>query len=353
MYPRRSSRLPKVSKKSPLRSPSPDEEVIQRKLRGKRRRTGQRTTDTGNGVVKTDKDSNRDIINIISDTQDARQVAEEVEGEVVEIVDEGVDESDEDCGSISSSVASGPSVLYHTMAKKQRPQDLCSACQKLYQRVKKMKAPVKKKLLDNDPKSLTCDQWVLIKKFRPRRLPNPRGKLLIHVQLVQKRLELKRGVKPSEQHMKEGESSACSRPHTFLQRNLRRCVKVPVKKERKNKRRKRTRGDSQGSRVAKQQRPHSNSRHQHIGNSCTDGNGRHPASGHSSPPGFESCANQETNSRANTDLTVKLIPCTVALESIMPRELPARKQTAKKSSGFRHLLAQLRGNSSMIVRETR
>ncbi|XP_022610600.1 uncharacterized protein LOC111228809 isoform X2 [Seriola dumerili] len=310
MNPRRSSRLPKAAKKSPQRSPSPNEEGIQRKLRSKKQRTGQRKTEAGDGVINTDEGSNRDIIDIINYTHDVKCVAEEDEGKFVEIADKGVDESDEDCASVTSSVASGPSVLYHTTSKKRRrPRDLCSACQKLYQRAKKMKAQIKNKLLDNDPKSLTCDQWVLIKKWRPRRLPN-------------------------------------------ATRNLRRCIKVPVKKERKNKRRKRTSDDSQGSRVAKQQRLHSNSHHQRIDNSCTDGGRGQPTSSHGSSPGFESCSDQETNNQADTDQTVELIPCTVTLETIKPRELLARQQKAKKTSGFRDLLAQLRGNSSMIVRET-
>ncbi|XP_039999469.1 uncharacterized protein si:ch211-227n13.3 isoform X2 [Xiphias gladius] len=347
MYPRRSARLTKSHKRSPQRSPSPNEEVIQRKLRVKRQRTGQRKTEAGDGAVNTDEGSNRDIIDIINDTHDAKRMAEEDEGKFVEVADKGVDESDEDCGSGTSSIASGPSLLYHTTTKKRRPsRDLCSACKKLYQKAKKSKAPIKNKLLDNNPKSLTCDQWVLIKKWKPRRLPNARGKLLTHVQLVEKRLQVNKGVKQSEQYV--GESTACSRPHTFLQRNLRRCVRVPVKKERKkNERRKRPREDSQGSRVAKQQRLHSNSHRQHIGTSSTDDSGLHLTSGHGSSGGFESCSDQETNSQADTDVTVESIPST------KPREVPPRQKTPKKTSGFRDLLAQLRGNSSMIVRETR
>ncbi|XP_018532971.1 uncharacterized protein si:ch211-227n13.3 isoform X2 [Lates calcarifer] len=313
MYLRRSSRLPQASKKSPQRSPSPHEEVIQRKLRGKRRGTWQRKTEADEGVVNTDKKSKRDIIDIINDTRDA-SVAEKDEGKFVEIADKGVDESDDDCCSVNSSIASGPSLLPHT--SKQRPaQGLCSACHKLYQRAKKMKAPIKNKLLNNDPKSLTCDQWVLIKKWMPRRLPNARGKLLIHVQRVTKKLRVKKRLK---QHV--GESSACSRPHTFLQRNLRCCVRATVKNDRKKKtRRKRTRDDSQGSRVAKQQRRRSNRHRQHTG----DDSGPLPTS---SP---------------------------VALETTKPRELKPMPKTTKKTSGFRDLLAQLRGNSSIIVRETR
>lgn len=133
----------------------------------------------------------------------------------------------------------------------------------------------------------------------------------------------------------------------FYARNLRRCVKVPVKQERKkNKRRKRTRDDCQGSRVAKQQRLHSNTHHQHI-NSTTD-NGRL----HSSMSVFEDCCDEEINDQTRTDLT-ELNPSTVTLETTRSRELPPKQTTPKKTRGFRDLLAQLRSNSSMIVRETR
>ncbi|XP_040910320.1 uncharacterized protein si:ch211-227n13.3 [Toxotes jaculatrix] len=352
MYLRRSSRIPKSSRKSPQRSPSPNE-VIQRKLRSKRQRIGQRKTEAGDGVVYTDERNNRDIINIIDDTHDTKCVSEEDEGKFVEVTDKGVDESDDDCASVTSSIASGPSVLYHTTPKKWRPSlDLCSACQKLYQKAKKMKAPIKNKLLDNDPESLTCDQWVLIKKWRPRRLPNAKGRLLIHVQLIMKSFQGKKGVKRRVQYVGEGESTTCSRPHTFLQRNLRRCVRVPLKKEgKRNKRRKRARDDTQGSHLAKQKRLRSNSHSPFIGKSFTDDSGLYPNSSHDSSPGLEGCNDQ--HSQADTHLTVALIPSTVTLKTTEPRELPQKKKTPKTTNGFRDLLAQLRGNSSMIVRETR
>lgn len=146
MYPRGSSRPPKASKRSPQRSPSPVEEVIQRRLRGKRQRSGLRKTEAADSVVNTDEGRERDIIDIINTTHDAQRVAEDDEVKFVEVADKGVDESDEDCASVTSSVASGPSILLKK-PKKQTP--LCSACRKLYQKAKKMKAPIKNKLLDN------------------------------------------------------------------------------------------------------------------------------------------------------------------------------------------------------------
>lgn len=143
MYPRRSSRSTKASKERPQRSPSPDEEVIHRRSRGKRQRTGLRKTKADDSVVDTDEGRVRDIIDVINSTHDAKYVAKEDEEKLLEL-------ADEDCYSITSSTAPGPSVLHNTTVKKLRPsQSMCSACWKLYQKAKKMKAPMKNKLLDN------------------------------------------------------------------------------------------------------------------------------------------------------------------------------------------------------------
>lgn len=148
MYPRRSSRSTKASKERPQRSPSPDEEVIHRRSRGKRQRTGLRKTKADDSVVDTDEWRVRDIIDVINSTHDAKYVAKEDEEKLLEL-------ADEDCNSIRSSIASGPSVLHNTTAKKLRPsQGMCSTCWKLYQKAKKMKAPMKSKLLDNSEYSV-------------------------------------------------------------------------------------------------------------------------------------------------------------------------------------------------------
>ncbi|XP_041805746.1 uncharacterized protein si:ch211-227n13.3 isoform X2 [Chelmon rostratus] len=346
MYTRRTTR------KSPRRSPSPKEEVIQRRLRGRRQGTGLRKTKAGDSVVHTDDGGKRDIIDIINSTH--AKHAEEDEGKFIEVADEGVEELDEDSSSVSSSIASGPSLLHNIAPKKPRPlQGMCSACQKLYQKAKRMKAPIKNKLLDNDPKSLTCDQWVLKKNWRPRRQSNIRGKLLTHIQLVKKRLQIKNKAKRTVEHVGEGEPSACSRPHTFLQRNLRRLLRVPVKKERKKNRRKRTRDDSQGPRVAKLQRLHSNNHPQHISTGWTVNDSLHPPSGHSGSPGFEECGEQEIDDPASADLTTEFFPSAAPLETTKLKGVTPSQKAQNKTCGFRNLLAQLRGNSSMIVRETR
>ncbi|XP_028988596.1 uncharacterized protein si:ch211-227n13.3 isoform X2 [Betta splendens] len=314
MHLRHSSKLAKGSNKSPRKKNSPDEDGIKHKVVEKKPRTGMRRTKSSNGVVHAKER------HLISSPHETDGVVEE------EILDQGLDEWDDDCASVSSSISSGPSLYYPARLS----QDLCSACQKLYQKARRMKAPLKNKLLDNDPKSLTCDQWVLIKNRRLARMSDAGGKLLISLQRVKKRLRGKK-VKQHEQ------PPACSRPHIYLERNLRR--RVPLKKERKtNKRRKRTRDDSQGSRVAKQQRLQSNVRGQHISSvndSC------YSASTQNDMNELEDYSDQDTSSAGPSSV---INPTTT--------ELPS-KQTKSQTfqRGFRELLLQLRGNSSNIVRE--
>ncbi|KAM7401193.1 hypothetical protein PAMA_005404 [Pampus argenteus] len=325
MYTRRSSRLRNASKQSP----GPNEDVVRRQPTSKRRKTWQRKAD--DGPVNADEESGRDIIDLINGKHDAV---------FVEVADKGVDGSDEDCGS-DSSIVSGPSMLQINRPEKLRSsQGLCSACRKLYQKAKKTR--IKDKLLDNDPSSLSCDQWVLLKRWRPRRLPDARRNLLMHVQLAKKRLA-KKGGKQSEQYLED--SSACSRPHTFLQRNLQ-CVKVSVKKG-KN-RRKRARDGCQGFRIAKQKRLHGNDAGHHTSVKCAADGALRPADGHSSGPDFIGCSSDEAESNV-----LELIPSSVTLVAAKPEDVSVKQKAAKKTVAFRDLLAQLRGNSSMIVRETR
>ncbi|KAM8728716.1 uncharacterized protein AB9X84_001912 isoform 1-T1 [Acanthopagrus schlegelii] len=344
MSPRHSPRVSKASKKSSQKSGNPVKEVQPQRLKGKRPKRGLKKAKVDDSIGNTDEASDRDILDIINGTNAARRVAKEEE-RFVKVTDEGVAESDEDRYSVASSVASGPSLLHNTTAKKRRPwKGECSACRKLYQKAKRMKAAIKNKLLDNDPSSLTCDQWVLIKTWRPRRLPNAGGKLLTHLKLVEKRLKVKNGAMRSKQRAVEHKPTVCSRAHTFLQRNLRQCVRVPVKKERKNNRRKRTRDDSEGPRVAKQQRLHESSHRQHVSSDDTSDDSLHLAGGTSSCAGLERFSEQDMEY-----LNLSKIPLE---KNTKPREVPTNKK-APKRGGFRELLAQLRGNSSMVVRETR
>lgn len=128
-------------------------------------------------------------------------------------------------------------------------------------------------------------------------------------------------------------------------RNFRRCLRTPMKQMKKN-RGKRRRVGSQGPRVAKQQRLRSNHHLQNIRVSSTDKSSILSA-------GLEDQIDQEVSDESNTNLTVQLIPANVSLEPTEPRELPSNQKAAKKACGFRDLLAQLRCNSSMVVKESR
>lgn len=145
MYTRRSSKLTKGSMGGSQRSPHPNDDSIHG-MWEKRHSTALRKSKVTDNVVNTDEESVCDIIDIINGTHNAKRLAKEGE----EVDDEGLDSSDEDRHSVSSSVASGPSVLQSSSARKGRPsQGLCSACWKLYHKAKKMKAPIIDKLLDN------------------------------------------------------------------------------------------------------------------------------------------------------------------------------------------------------------
>lgn len=117
-----------------------------------------------------------------------------------------------------------------------------------------------------------------------------------------------------------------------------------MKKERKKNRRKRTRHDSEGPRVAKQQRRHESDHRQHISGDDINDDSLDLVRGSSSCAGFEGFSEQDME---------YLSPSKIPLEkTTKPREVPTNKK-APKRGGFRELLAQLRGNSSMVVRETR
>ncbi|XP_059200837.1 uncharacterized protein si:ch211-227n13.3 isoform X2 [Centropristis striata] len=304
------------------RSPSPAGAAPRGRMKSKTQSRGLRKTTAG-GSVDTYERSSRDVLDIINDEKDVNE--EDDEGALVEVADEGLDQSDEDCCSVSS-VASGPSLrLFFSPQKAARTSCLCSACKTLYQKAKRMKAPLRNKLLDNDPKSLTCDQWVLRKKWRPRRLQQANGKLLMRLDVVKERLRAARGAE------RRPAAACCSRQHAFLTRSLRQRVSVAGKKGRKKKRRRRE--SSEGALVKKQQRIHGNGQTHGTNRSEPDPTG----------PGLESGSES-----ADTNLTVDSAS-TVAMETTGTTTAPPKKKTG----GFRDLLAQLRGNSSMIVKENR
>uniref|UniRef100_A0A1A8IXT3 Uncharacterized protein n=1 Tax=Nothobranchius kuhntae TaxID=321403 RepID=A0A1A8IXT3_NOTKU len=281
---RSSSRLSKTSSKSVQKGPASNAAVSQ-------------------------EDGNYDLINIIDGP----------EREAVEIVDNGLSESD---GKLLTSINSGPAIMRHPTPKtlKSTPA-LCSACLELYQQAKAAETPIKNKLQDHDPKSLTCDHWVLIKKWMPRRLPDARK--------LDKVVTLGQGKQPEE-------SPACSRQHIFLRRNLSR-ARLQAKKGRNESRRKRRRDDSHGCRAAKQR--HLRSRGYQDRN-VTNMDGESNSS-------FIFCSFE--GSRKPQMDPMSLPEPSVPLKAAV---VQAKQKTPKKTSGFRELLAQLRGHRNSIVKET-
>ncbi|KAM9322308.1 uncharacterized protein KZ484_020531 isoform 1-T3 [Pholidichthys leucotaenia] len=333
MYPKRSSRQAETSKESPQETRT--EEVIKRRV-SQRRKTWLKEAEADKSINNRKDGTGQDHITLINSTWDG----EEEETKTVEMVDKDLDESDEDSDSTCSSIASGPSFLYYSSSKKKKKpsQSLCLACQKLYQKAQRLKRPIKSKLLDNDPKSLTCDQWVLLKTWKPRRLPNKRGNLLRCIQLVNKAQTKRR-----EANTEERASPSCSRLHIFLQRNLRWCTEASAKKEKgKKNKRKRTRVDSPGSHAAKQQCLHSNRLYDHSSSSSVD---EEPNSrGRSGCPS----PRKEMAGLLHSNLTAE----SVNLHTTKPNFAPFKWKTPPKNPGFRDLLIQLRGSNSMIVKET-
>ncbi|KAK7945093.1 hypothetical protein WMY93_000821 [Mugilogobius chulae] len=277
MNPKRNSKRPKTRT-----SPRSSEVSIQQKAVGKRKHKKGKKTQFGNKGADVDQQSADDILDLIDRSH------EEFPELLVEVADEGVDHSDDDRVSVSSSVASGPSCLYNTGVDKPLP--LCPACRKLQQKAKKMKAPLKSKLLDTNPTSLTCDQWILLK---------PRSSK----------------------------------------------TNLMAEEKRKN-RGKRAREDSEGSRVAKQKR-------KSISNSLiynpkpTRNDFNHKLN--NSFDSITSCSSLKSGAN-DCDTSLRPPPMSETLDSC--KDFP--KLTApKRGGGFKDLLAQLRGNNSMIIRETR
>lgn len=144
--------------------------------------------------------------------------------------------------------------------------------------------------------------------------------------------------------------------HLFCFRNLRKGITgVPDIRRRVKSRRKRSRKDSLGPRVAKQQRLSSGKNDPQGGDhpslEITDSSGLDLGSSSSR---FECMSEQELVDPDDTHMTIELVSSDVTLEKpTKSTRIQPRQKAAKKTAGFRDLLAQMRGNSSVIVRETR
>lgn len=116
----------------------------------------------------------------------------------------------------------------------------------------------------------------------------------------------------------------------------------------KRKRRKRTRNDSQVPYVAKQQGLRSSSR-----NEPHDGDHLSPETADSSSLDlFQYQSEAQLDDPEDTHMTIELVSSGVTMEkpTNSVKVLPNQK-AAKKRTEFRDLLAQLRGNSSVIIKE--
>lgn len=278
--------------------------------------------------IVTETGTNCDILDCIDNEQSRDLVIGE---EVPELQKEGVDSDADSCCSLDST-ASGPSTFREPQEAPllQLPPSLCCGCQKLFREHNTKSKTWRDPITETDPSHLLSDQWVLKKPWRSSRLPNTKGRLWTHLARIRKTHQ------DGEVRKLRGEDKkqlTCSRPHTFLQRNLRRCTRQPVSKGRRRVTRKRRRhsAGSPRSRGAKQHRLH-----------------RDP------DPQNDSCPADLSQDDKNDNLLVwNVVPKAVTMETPKPMVDEPKQEVQSKSLGFRDLLAQLLLNSSAIIRETR
>lgn len=106
----------------------------------------------------------------------------------------------------------------------------------------------------------------------------------------------------------------------------------------------------------KQQRFHSSNLPRHSDNKNpvvqTDSNGSAQNSSQSISSGFDGGSEQEMDGPDTTYHTRELTSSSVNVEeSLKPQEVRVKPKARKKTAGFRDLLAQMRANTSVIVRE--
>lgn len=139
-------------------------------------------------------------------------------------------------------------------------------------------------------------------------------------------------------------------------RNLEQVLKDPVKPGRKRNTRKRRREDSRVPRVPKQQRLHSSDLAEHASNDIravkADNSSPEQSSSQSTSSGFDGWSEQEMDMPEDTHRKLELISSSVnEKESAKPQEARVKPKALKKPAGFRDLLAQMRANTSVIVKE--
>lgn len=171
----------------------------------------------------------------------------------------------------------------------------------------------------SDPSSLTCDQWVLKKRWRPRGLRVLKSTLKGSLKLLHRRRgDVVRG------------QPTCSRAHAFLRRNLRLCAKASgARRGRKRKGAWRTsakRPRSEPPDPAPADRSHGDSDLWTLDSQSEAGEGVAEAQG-------------------PAHVTPDAVPSLVTVETAEEARRPAKR------GGFKELLSQLRGNSRAIVKE--
>lgn len=125
-------------------------------------------------------------------------------------------------------------------------------------------------------------------------------------------------------------------------------MRVSDKREIKRKRRKRTRKDSQVPYVAKQQHLSSSDR-----NEPHDGDHLSPETADNSGLDlFEYQSEARLDDPEDTHMTIELVSSGVTMEKPTKSvKVQPKQKAAKKTTEFRDLLAQMRGNSSVIIKE--
>ncbi|XP_051957587.1 uncharacterized protein si:ch211-227n13.3 [Xyrauchen texanus] len=94
----------------------------------------------------------------------------------------------------------------------------CRECESLFARMRRQPPP-KTKSRDKNPASLSCDMWVLLKKWHPHKHRHKeRGILWRSLSRIRKLAS-----QCSDSVAINRTPAVCSRPHVFQQRNLRRC----------------------------------------------------------------------------------------------------------------------------------
>lgn len=137
-------------------------------------------------------------------------------------------DSQSDETNAEGSVVSGPSSPHSVLSSLR-----CRDCRTLFTKIRRQ-GPPKTRKRDYDPASLSCDEWLLIKTWHPQRRRQERGRLWAHLKRIRKLVLELSGCAVNN-------TVTCSRPHVFLQRNLRRCRRMTSKSKAKPQQRRRPR----------------------------------------------------------------------------------------------------------------